>query len=968
MTVLITKQDGTLTDDMYVCCGWNAGWASNTSAWMFLNYTQGWQFPFTPSIASNITWFIAWTGISAQAEAIWNEIINYYIEEVVGAVTIDFNTDVFTRTAHWLVDGDLVSFSYWTIPTGMVAWRDYYVINATANTFKVSLTPWGASINMTTAWATVLVWKAVRSVSKTVTQIVWATASAHTKNPYYGTYLIEWTLDTPLAVTATASKYRLRTYSTTTFNTIISALGSWTNATLSQPVCYIYTDTVQTGWVIDNDVLVMRHYTAVNKNRNPWYVYWAALSSTWAHSIVICSNINNIDADNMSYMRRDPAVSCKINLDMYWHIVLARFSWMDIWTETVPIPYANRAWITWPTWGNTPWITVGDVRSFTNSWWRYGFWWQIRIFWEKRDTGKCYATAGTAVWWNTLTVDSVPASWIAWDKIVVGKRNTTGQMNNVSSIIYTIQSIVWDVITLTWTIATASVVSWATIFKLWTTTSWTYWVFIDNVFYLWVAWQSSFVIDWADLWSDLTEISAISVHYRDINKVQYDAWHIPWRFEIKNVNVRTTAASSWLVTNWGNPMWWLMDNVNVLFWSWTNAILTSWYNTTFMPNITIKNSSCLFQYSPSWYAYSTTKNLWHNIINCRIENNSNSIGSVGWTWIRVIWDDVVIENNYIRWLPSVSAYQAITFCQINWARLKNNTIENCAYAYWNWATTIGMDILSSWDTIIWATSFFGAQQLTYTDIEFANLTTNNTLVDWTYYETFMKGSKIVLNNVNNDGLIKTYVKSGEWVRCWDGQSDTTAYTVGPGKYSLRWEPKFGGHIWNFPVPTGNIQWQNMVISIRLKINSANYYTWVENVLPTLTVKYDNELYSVSSIAQQTTEWQMLQVSFTPTTDYWEIRVEIWWATKATGSNAYMYFDDMSIQYPAWYQLNLWGLDIFARGLPVTPPLAITGASASDVWTYPTNVLMTTGTTGKALDVINTWVKKASKLIPHSQEI
>ena len=57
---------------------------------------------------------------------------------------------VVTRTAHGLTNGQRVGFAFGTtFPTGLAVNTPYYVVNAAANTFNLSLTSGGAAINTT---------------------------------------------------------------------------------------------------------------------------------------------------------------------------------------------------------------------------------------------------------------------------------------------------------------------------------------------------------------------------------------------------------------------------------------------------------------------------------------------------------------------------------------------------------------------------------------------------------------------------------------------------------------------------------------------------------------------------------------------------------------------------------------------------------------------------------------------------
>jgi surface protein len=66
------------------------------------------------------------------------------------AVTFQDAGDTVTRTAHGLDNGTIVSFSTITSTTGIAIYAQYYVINATADTFQLSATSGGAAIALTT--------------------------------------------------------------------------------------------------------------------------------------------------------------------------------------------------------------------------------------------------------------------------------------------------------------------------------------------------------------------------------------------------------------------------------------------------------------------------------------------------------------------------------------------------------------------------------------------------------------------------------------------------------------------------------------------------------------------------------------------------------------------------------------------------------------------------------------------------
>lgn len=67
----------------------------------------------------------------------------------IGTATFANATDLVTRAAHGLVDGDRVYFTGGTMPTGLTASTRYFVRNSTLNTFQLSATPTGSIINFT---------------------------------------------------------------------------------------------------------------------------------------------------------------------------------------------------------------------------------------------------------------------------------------------------------------------------------------------------------------------------------------------------------------------------------------------------------------------------------------------------------------------------------------------------------------------------------------------------------------------------------------------------------------------------------------------------------------------------------------------------------------------------------------------------------------------------------------------------
>jgi len=273
---------------------------------------------------------------------------------------------------------------------------------------------------------------------------------------------------------------------------------------------------------------------------------------------------------------------------------------------------------------------------------------------------------------------------------------------------------------------------------------------------------------------------------------------------------------------------------------------------------------------------------------------------------------------------------------INPLRIENLRYNNCACGFEVGAfasrgcvdedSAFGDETANTID-IIWTT---GALP----DYTFVNVDApaGGMIFDETYLPDMVTGGKIGFVNFDEVATDdKVTFTLGKIQRTNAALADTTVHTAGGS--AMRFEPLSSAERfdWSFDVPTGNILGKTMVIAIWCKINSATYYaTPGAYGLPRLSVEYDGAT-EVQTTAAEHTDWQLLSVTFTPTTATGKVTVTLSGRTDATGSDAYFYWDDVSVLYPAGVALNLGGLDIWDNALPVTPPIA-TLASALDVWT------------------------------------
>gem|GEM_PF-4373969 len=85
------------------------------------------------------------------------------------STAVDESTDIFSSISHSLVNGETLVFNGTSLPSGINASTIYYVIEASADTFKVSTTAQGPAVSITTA-GTDVEWSMVSSlVTTTVT-------------------------------------------------------------------------------------------------------------------------------------------------------------------------------------------------------------------------------------------------------------------------------------------------------------------------------------------------------------------------------------------------------------------------------------------------------------------------------------------------------------------------------------------------------------------------------------------------------------------------------------------------------------------------------------------------------------------------------------------------------------------------------------------------------------------------------
>jgi hypothetical protein len=286
---------------------------------------------------------------------------------------------------------------------------------------------------------------------------------------------------------------------------------------------------------------------------------------------------------------------------------------------------------------------------------------------------------------------------------------------------------------------------------------------------------------------------------------------------------------------------------------------------------------------------------------------------------------------------------------------ENISVDNTVQGLYIWAGTTVLE--SRFKNLSLGATTANTSDITFGAYPIVDLTieglTSDPNINTTSLETITGTIKLVDydNTATNDKVILPY---GYFQRVGGSLSDTTLHTAGADKYAIRFESTANEFLrWIQNVPTQDIKDKTMVAYVWVKLNSANYWAG-SHEMPRLTINYDNGTLEYAEAAQ-TTDWQIITLNVTPTTSFGSINVRLSTKTAATGSDSYVYFDDVGILYPAGHQLDLGGLDSWAGALPVTPSIA-TNVSATDVWNVPTSILTGNGTIGRFITKLLTVAK------------
>ena len=395
---------------------------------------------------------------------------------------------------------------------------------------------------------------------------------------------------------------------------------------------------------------------------------------------------------------------------------------------------------------------------------------------------------------------------------------------------------------------------------------------------------------------------------------------------IEDFSWRTTSTSRGTFASMGVPREGLLIQRGNVFRGSIGLYVRAYYSSTWKSGTAeITNCNQVSCYSTPFLGSATDNNITKfNVHDNRFEHSYTTAYSA----IYFCGIGSTFKNNYF-W----GCGRAVNVQQcINALDISANTYENCTngICFENAVSKSCIDKSS-----VFGQSFVNTSDITLLagaliDYEISSPVGNLT-IDITQQKDMTAGSQLKITNENGTtNKDSDYLGYGSFVRTGDGLADTTARTIGSGKFAMRLRPNDPAAVlgWSQIIPTGNIQNKTMMVSAWVKINSANYYAGT-HINPTLRVTYDTST-DITSVASNSTGWQQISLTFTPATSSGQITFQIEGATGAASTDADFYIDDINVSYPSGVAIDLGGIDLWAHAEPVKPTIA-TMPSLAGIW-------------------------------------
>lgn len=901
MTVVVSNWPTTINTAnwFYRCESWNMNFLGGI--WQVTATTVACHLAVTFANACNIKWIWLWIGSISANQNRWMRV---NLAENLWAFTVNIASPwVFTKTAHWLNDLDEVFLdTTWALPTGLnKKTARYYVRNKTDNTFNLSTTPTWSLVNTswTQSWTHSIRVARIRQ-SYTVAEIL--PANVNINDSAYAYTAVPFEFTTPYAVDTTANKWRFIFWQELgTAWTYYFLVSDWV---VSENFCHFaWWDTAVS--FTDDDVLICKDRVTVDKSFRIKWVLWV-WNTVYSVAWLVCRSLNKWvnDISNLVW-ENTPSASYKMTIN--WWLVIWSFAWIQIGSETNPIPASVKAVVEFV--APTVWTDISCIRGMYYSSTSRPIGKHAYIFYWEVPTYRYWTLASTAnISQNKIVLtEDMSAIWNVWDVLAVWKQNVKWQWAVGT---YIIASFNGPEITLTSNILTNARLVWWTVInrsrgygiEMKSDTDWTRYHYI----------MSNAPIHARVSWVNFTNVYFASTLYATTQQYEDISTTKPYYCDNLARFTQTSAASLFAV--WAISRMWV-DIKRNLCWRWNVlynvwaiyvSILKSWL-------LTVEDNIILSNYSAN--AWTLASN------NYKIVYKNNRRENTYYSAMILYWKNPLIEWNLFWGGSSTQPTVAFwTFC-LN-PLFKNNTFDGNFYAIWYWTSWFVVNWImqndSFWQEVLNSSDFYIPISCLWDIVIQSPTWTLN--IPTTYLADTINWFKLRIVDENNVANVdRMYLTEWYYMRCWDWLADTTVHTAWTGKFSLRMEALNEPLLREQKVPTGNIQWKTMTVSVWAKINSENYWSWIY-VLPRLTINYDGWTIAYAQ-ASNTTERQQIFVTFTPTTTTWELTITFSTETDQSWADCYVYLDDMNIAYPAWYALDLWWLDIRSWATPVTPSIA-----------------------------------------------
>lgn len=939
MTLVVTRKSCSFNEAnaYYRVESYNASWrpATTTTA-VALNASAGRVIPLT--FANG--WVFKWIVLSIYgADTVANDrSILLHLQQNRGAATLPVASPwVVTFNSHWYTGWEEVFFSTaWTLPTGVVAGTRYFVKYKDANTFNIAATSGGTNINFTgTSTGTHYLWTTVSSKTATraeYTSDFWTSSSLSLW--YRHQYLndVNFTgFGTDITVDTTANKWRIDAFSVG-WTAGTPQLWYGTNVWTFPHFAYCDNQVSLADW----DIAIIAHPCNIDKSFTTGGVLGTS-ETLYGFAGMVCFNPTATSKDDVWYLTcNSPAAPYTRTLK--GTIVCNGRAWANLGSLTSRIPAANQLKIVFDTpliWTALPWFR-GFFGKSSTSYYSTGRS-NIRIFGEYPTTIGTYLAADAELLQNKITVAWDISWWAINDEISIWRQNVIGLWEYKK---YVIQSISGQEITLTTNITTGKRFAGGMVINL---TQSNFWVVLENKNTTATGFScmnpNALVLDWVfSLGVGYPSSGSVARYYRDDSDVFLDNG-------FRNMSVEWNSTTNYVFA-------WATSRIPR-----TNMDFTNWRGYRMQPN---------YPSSTAWVSNASYK-CWY--LKFRNVNTMNSYAGYAWIY-QELWDVDWFQNDNVR------ASYGMVMSWRSWTIIKNVKVNGCA-TYWVYMDLNALNstyqniTINQSTTGFWHASTAVSIGNTFDNITIWNLVacTNDYLFQW-YFDWVIKNSSGFIKplawyeNLNdtvpwtmrkfvnkedsalNDVVWSTY---GNFQRCWIGLTDTTVYWT--DSYSIRFEPIWWKLEWCVDSPTGDIQWDSLIISVQCKINSANYYAGVYE-LPQLIATYDDWTV-LPCTAAQVLDWQKLFIPLQTATASPLVKICLTAETDATGSDAYVYFWHFDWGIPTPRNLDNWAdaLPILDIGFLTTSAAAVKDA----VWNADTSLYTTTWTFWKAISTIKSKV-------------